>query len=356
MRSFQHIYWFAPYNLTCPSTRYRGLMPLEQLKKKGVSYDFFYPQASLRAYFHFLYLVISIAFFRKENSLLVIQKVCSVRMYGRVLQWLVRRSPLATLYDLDDAEYYRQPTISLHFFLQSCQWIQVGSHALADYARQFNDQVFLNTSPVPLQAITKKSKNDCLTLGWVGDFGNGKAISKAFAHKTSLFQLLFPVLKELDFPVKLVLLGVKRLEDIPLIKHYFEGCPHVQLEIPTALDWTNDTWLYSYITQFDLGLSPLVAHPFNEAKSAFKAKQYLACGVPVIGSAVGENAAFVQQGYNGWLCSSPKEWKAALDYFQELGAEDYATYVEHALRDRDRFSLLNYTQRLLVAPTLANEQ
>lgn len=347
MSSFQHIYWFAPYNLTCPSTRYRGLLPLEELKKEGITYDFFYPQASWRAYWQFLFLVFRIVFFRKANSLLVIQKICSTRAYGRTLRWLVKRNPKATLYDLDDAEYYRQPTSSLHFFLQHCEWIQVGSHALAAYARQFNEQVFINTSPVPIQAITKQEKKNCLTLGWVGDFGNGKAISKAFAHKTSLFQLLFPLLKELSFPIKLILVGVKSPDDIPLIERYFEGCSSIQLEIPTNLDWTNDAWLYTSILEFDVGLSPLVDHPFNRAKSAFKAKQYLACGVPVIASAVGENALFVQQDMNGWLCSCPEDWKQALHYFQGLEKATYAAYVEQALAGRANFSLTHYTQRLL---------
>lgn len=347
MSSFQHIYWFAPYNLTCPSTRYRGLLPLEELQKEGITYDFFYPQASFRAYWHFLYLVFCIAFFRKNNSLLVIQKVCSTRAYGRTLRWLVKRNPKATLYDLDDAEYYRQPTSSLHFFLQHCEWVQVGSHALAAYARQFNKQVFINTSPVPIQPTTKQGKNDCLTLGWVGDFGNGKAISKAFAHKTSLFQLLFPALKELSFPIKLVLIGVKRSDDIPLIEQYFEGCSHLQLEIPMALDWTNDAWLYEKIVEFDVGLSPLVNHPFNTAKSAFKAKQYLACGVPVIASAIGENALFVQQGINGRLCNGLGDWKEALNYFQQLEKAPYSVYVQQALAGRANFSLEHYTKQLL---------
>ncbi len=324
-------------------------MPLEQLKKEGISYDFFYPQASLSAYWRFLSMVISIVFFRKANSLIVIQKVCSTRTYGRTLKWLVQRNPQATLYDLDDAEYYRQPTTSLHFFLKHCQWIQVGSQALADYARQFNAQVFVNTSPVPIQTITKKAKNDCLTLGWVGDFGNGKAISKAFAHKTSLFQLLFPVLKELPFPIKLVLVGVKKSEDIPLVERYFEDCPHISLEIPNQLDWTNDTWLYETILNFDLGVSPLVAHPFNIAKSAFKAKQYLSCGVPVIASAVGENGTFIQEGQNGRLCTCSNDWNNALSYFQALGQSDYSTYVEQALAGRAKFSLLHYTKKLVAS-------
>ncbi|MFK7798759.1 MAG: glycosyltransferase [Aureispira sp.] len=347
MPVIQHIYWFAPYNLTCPSTRYRGLMPLQKLKEQGVNYDFFYPEATSKAYLRFLYLVIGILLFRKKNSLLVIQKVCSTGLYGQALCWLIRLQPQMTLYDLDDAEYYRQPTSSLHFFLEHCQWVQVGSHALAAYARQFNQQVYINTSPVPLPTAIKQKKNACLTLGWVGDFGNGKAISKEFAHKTSLFKLLFPVLKELDFSIKLVLIGVKRPEDIPLIEAYFEEDAHIQLEIPSNLDWTNDDWLYDQMATFDVGLSPLVEHPFNTAKSAFKAKQYLACGVPTIASAVGENALFVQDYINGRLCTSADDWKEALCYFEAMDEQAYTIYSTQARAGQEQFSLSNYVQQLL---------
>jgi glycosyltransferase involved in cell wall biosynthesis len=354
MSSFQHIYWFAPYNLTCPSTRYRGLLPLQQAQEStALGYDFFYPEHSISTYCRFLLLFFRILFFRKEKSLIVVQKVCSQRVYAHVLKWLIRLRPQATLYDLDDAEYYRQPTNTLHFFLRHCQWVQVGSQALANYALAFNTNVFVNTSPVPAYHTNTVTKKELFTVGWVGDFGNGKAISKAFAHKTSLFNLLFPVLKELDFPIKLILIGIKQQEDIPLVQHYFEDFPQVQLDIPIALDWTNDAWLYPYICQFDVGVSPLVAHPFNTAKSAFKAKQYLACGVPVVASAVGENAAYIYHGQNGWLCTSSEDWKTALTHFKTMSQERYSQYVCAALAGRDRFSIMGYVERLLAASQLA---
>jgi hypothetical protein len=322
-------------------------MPLKALAKQGVTYNFFYPQATLAAYIRFLYLLICILLFRKSNAIIVIQKVCSTGLYGQALRWLVRLQPQGTLYDLDDAEYYRQPTASLHFFLEHCQWVQVGSHALAAYARQFNQQVYINTSPVPLPIPIKKKRNTLLTIGWVGDFGNGKAISKEFAHKTSLFQLLFPVLKALDFPIKLVLIGVKRSEDIPLIEAYFEAYKHIQLEIPIHLDWTCDDWLYERIATFDVGLSPLVNHPFNTAKSAFKAKQYLACGVPTLASAVGENALFVQDSINGILCRNAEDWKRALCYFEAMDEQTYVIYSTQARAGQQQFSLSKYIDQLL---------
>jgi len=149
MRKTQHIYWFAPYNLTCPSTRYRGKYPLKWLKQhKAVTYDFVTPDRSLKGLFYFLKIYLAALLFRKKGSLIVIQKVCSLRWYSKALKFLVTVRNQATLYDIDDAEYYRQPTATLHFFLKKCQRIQVGSKALQTYCLQYNNNVHIATSPV----------------------------------------------------------------------------------------------------------------------------------------------------------------------------------------------------------------
>ena len=133
-----HIYWFAPYNLTCPSTRYRGKYPLEYLKENsGIEYDFVIPDSSTKGIFHFIKVYFSILLFRKKNSLIVIQKICSNRIYANALKILIRISKKNTIYDLDDAEYYRQPVNTLHYFLRNCQYVQTGSSALLKYCLQF---------------------------------------------------------------------------------------------------------------------------------------------------------------------------------------------------------------------------
>lgn len=336
------VYWFAPYDLSCPSTRYRGKLPLDLLEKQQkITATFFYPQRTIRAYFHFLILFFKVLF-RPKESWLVIQKVCSNRYYAKLLKLLVWLRPQKTLYDLDDAEYYRQPTQTLHFFLKNCALIQVGSHALAQYAKAYNQQIYINTSPVSTHHQINQYKNKILTLGWVGDVGDGKPTSRDFAHKTSLFTLFFPALLKLTIPVRLVIVGVKKKADIPLIKAYFSEVEHIEVVIPEDLCWEQDDWLYTYIKSFDVGISPLVAHPFNVAKSAFKAKQYLSCGVPTIASDVGENKSFVQHQKNGLLCDTIDDFVAAISYFSTMDAALYQQFVEASLDGIPKFSMPNY--------------
>ncbi len=55
---------------------------------------------------------------------------------------------------------------------------------------------------------------------------------------------------------------------------------------------------------WDFGLAPLVAHPFNEAKSALKFLEYAALGVPGIFSRVGEYPQVIEDRRTGLLADS----------------------------------------------------
>lgn len=75
--------------------------------------------------------------------------------------------------------------------------------------------------------------------------------------------------------------------------------------------WTEATEVAS-ISQFDVGLMPLVDEPFERGKCGYKLIQYMACGLPVIASPVGVNTQIVDHGVNGFLASSLQEWEDAL--------------------------------------------
>src|SRR6185503_20904359 len=47
---------------------------------------------------------------------------------------------------------------------------------------------------------------------------------------------------------------------------------------------------------------------WSKGKCGFKAIEFMACGVPVIASAVGVNRTIVQDGTNGFLAANEDEW------------------------------------------------
>ncbi len=63
----KHIYWFAPSNLSGPSTRYRGFFPLKYLENKNITNDFIFPERSIKGFFKFLKIYINILLFKKKT-------------------------------------------------------------------------------------------------------------------------------------------------------------------------------------------------------------------------------------------------------------------------------------------------
>jgi glycosyltransferase involved in cell wall biosynthesis len=77
------------------------------------------------------------------------------------------------------------------------------------------------------------------------------------------------------------------------------------------VQWTEATEVAS-IQACDIGVMPLLDSPWERGKCGYKLIQYMACGLPVVASAVGVNRQIVQDGVNGFLASTPLEWKTAL--------------------------------------------
>lgn len=61
-----------------------------------------------------------------------------------------------------------------------------------------------------------------------------------------------------------------------------------------------------------VGIMPLADDAWSRGKCGYKLIQYMACGRPVIASAVGANLAIVEHGRSGFLVRTPDEWYEAL--------------------------------------------
>ncbi len=84
--------------------------------------------------------------------------------------------------------------------------------------------------------------------------------------------------------------------------------PGVQVE---AMPWAEATETGN-ISGCTIGIMPLLDSAWERGKCGYKLLQYMACGLPVIGSAVGVNPEVVTSGKNGFLATNTEEWVLAL--------------------------------------------
>ncbi|MEX2591326.1 MAG: glycosyltransferase family 4 protein [Anditalea sp.] len=80
----------------------------------------------------------------------------------------------------------------------------------------------------------------------------------------------------------------------------------------TLVSWSEEGEVME-IQKLDIGIMPLSDNSWEKGKCAYKLIQYMACGLPVVGSPVGVNKDVILQGVNGFLPANENEWISYLD-------------------------------------------
>lgn len=213
------------------------------------------------------------------------------------------------IYDLDDAEWIHSPLKS-RLLAKNAHTVIAGSHAILTWAKQYNARCVLIPTALDYDRYARSSvvhaKRETATIGWTG---SGRA-----HFRQGNFTLIKPALEELakrNMPFRFVIIGAQHCQPL---KNFFRKSSFETIFID-ALDWAHPESIPQAIEHyaFDIGLMPLTDTLFNRAKCAFKAIEYMACGVPVVASNVGENAVAIKHGKTGLLVNTKKEWVAAME-------------------------------------------
>ncbi len=303
----------------------------------GTTYSIVFPGYSFSAILNFIKVFMSAFIFRKKDSLIVFQKLHTNGIYSFFLRILLYFRRKNTIYDIDDAIYTTENKKIINYFAKNSERCSVGSHSLFDYFNKINSNTSILTSPIIKHNFEKTKKQETFTIGWIGFYN---------AHKESLQELIFPDLIKIDFKVKILLLGITKIEDRNNIIKYFSTNKNVIVEIPEGINWLNEDSVYKLIQTFDIGISPLLATERNKAKSAFKLKQYMSCGVPVLASRTGENNFFLNEGLDGYFCENSKEFYDKIKYFSDISDEKYHEYCKNAFNSVKNFNLELYITTL----------
>jgi glycosyltransferase involved in cell wall biosynthesis len=79
----------------------------------------------------------------------------------------------------------------------------------------------------------------------------------------------------------------------------------------SSVEWAADKEA-ELLVAGDIGIMPLRDGPWERGKCGYKLIQYMACGLPVVASAVGVNGEIVSHGVDGFLSTTDDQWADSL--------------------------------------------
>lgn len=217
---------------------------------------------------------------------------------------LLRSRQPAIVYDFDDAIYlpYVSPTNRYLSYLKFpwktralCRMagaVVAGNDHLAEYARRYNERVFVVPSTVSLreyQPRPQPAPGRLPVVGWTGSHSSLPYLSLVRAPLQALRRRR---------AFRLLVIGVEHFE-----------VPGVEVECRpwSAESEVRDLW------DMDVGIMPLPDEPWARGKCGMKAIQYMGVGIPAVVSPVGANRDIVPDGIGGFHAATEAEWVEKLD-------------------------------------------
>jgi glycosyltransferase involved in cell wall biosynthesis len=221
----------------------------------------------------------------------------------RLLKNLRQRTKARLVVDMVDALWLpRYQTANLHQMLQLADLVTTDNEFTASYVRSINPKCMVIPDCPQVEAFdaarpsAPRRQGDSLVLGWVGSHGTvynlyvvWEALERLFARHPHLH-------------LRLVGVGTTG-NGLPPFEQVRFSCR------PTY----SQKEMIQEVLGMDIGLFPLQDVEASRVRGILKATVYMAGEAAVVASPVGQCASLIQDGTNGFLASTLKEWEDRLE-------------------------------------------
>lgn len=165
--------------------------------------------------------------------------------------------------------------------------VTVSTEPLAEVLRKHHDNVVVLPNHIDGALLElERPRRDRVTVGWAGGDSHLRDMAVLASHLRRF-------------------LGRNPHVEFHNLGTDFRGV----LKIPGRFTgWQANIWDYYRTIDFDIGVAPLADLPFNRSKSAIKALEYAALGIPVVASDSEPYRPFVLDGTTGFLVRKEHEW------------------------------------------------
>lgn len=322
-----HLLCFAKSTGEAPSTRQRvmGLMDVARSRGWKTTLVFtpaypswnFLPSRFLRI-FRYIWTLLRADF----HTVVLLQRTIRNPEFLFLLK-IFRPKLKYVIADFDDAVWLHSPK-DAEFLIHTADELWCGSRVIVDYGRSKNANVVFVPTTIDTHRFDKPHADESVpVIGWVGDELSHLPNLLFFADILSKIRSTLP-------KFRLRLIGIERHRSELEQAFTFLG---TDIDIRGRME---PAVIPEHVSHFSIGIMPLVDNEFNRGKSALKLVEYLAAGVPIVASDVGENRYVVSDPEHGYLARNPMEWQKTLSTLlgnpalrMQLGSQGQAFVREH---------------------------